>query len=47
MTMILYPECQKRAQEEIDRVIGSERLPEFEDKDSLPYTTALVHEVLR
>ncbi|KDQ32770.1 hypothetical protein PLEOSDRAFT_1098754 [Pleurotus ostreatus PC15] len=47
MTMILYPECQKRAQEEIDRVIGSERLPDFEDKDSLPYTTALVHEVLR
>ncbi|KAL4259182.1 cytochrome P450 family protein [Pleurotus pulmonarius] len=47
MAMILYPECQKRAQEEIDRVIGAERLPEFEDKDSLPYTTALIHEVLR
>ncbi|KAF9489513.1 cytochrome P450 [Pleurotus eryngii] len=37
----------KRAQEEIDLVIGSERLPEFEDKDSLPYATALVHEGLR
>ena len=47
MAMILYPECQKRAQEEIDRAIGAERLPEFEDMDLLPYTTALIHEVLR
>lgn len=45
--MILHPECQKRSQEEISRVIGSERLPEFEDMDVLPYTTAIVHEVMR
>ncbi|KAL4263127.1 cytochrome P450 family protein [Pleurotus pulmonarius] len=46
-SMILNPECQKRGQEEISRVIGSERLPEFEDMDALPYTTAIVHEVMR
>ncbi|KAF7422334.1 hypothetical protein PC9H_010490 [Pleurotus ostreatus] len=45
--MISNPECQKRGQEEISRVIGSERLPEFEDMDVLPYTTAIVHEVMR
>ena len=45
--MILNPECQKRGREEISQVIGSERLPEFEDMDVLPYTTAIVHEVMR
>ncbi|KAF4577406.1 hypothetical protein EYR36_005394 [Pleurotus pulmonarius] len=43
--MILNPECQKRGQEEITRVIGHKRLPEFEDMAVLPYTTAIVHEV--
>lgn len=27
LAMILHPEVQKKAQEEIDRVVGSERLP--------------------
>ncbi len=29
--MALYPAVQKRAQEEIDHVVGTERLPDFED----------------
>ena len=45
--MLLYPEVQKRAQSEIDRVIGRDRLPEFSDRDSLPYITAITKEVLR
>ena len=45
--MSLYPEVQKRAQEEIDRVIGKGRLPEFKDRDSLPYVVALIDECLR
>ena len=42
-----YPEIQKRAQAEIDAVIGSGRLPISQDRTSLPYVEALYREVLR
>ena len=45
--MLLYPEVQKAAQQEIDRVTGGSRLPEYDDKDSLPYLTAVMLESLR
>ncbi|KAF3901771.1 hypothetical protein AA313_de0203516 [Arthrobotrys entomopaga] len=45
--MILNPEVQKKAQEEIDRVIGKDRLPTFEDRESLPYIEAVFKEALR
>ena len=45
--MVKYPEVQKRAQEEVDRVIGSDRLASFSDRESLPYIDAVVAEVLR
>ncbi|KAG9098442.1 hypothetical protein FRC07_010644 [Ceratobasidium sp. 392] len=41
------PEIQAAAHEEIDRVIGSDRLPTYSDRDSLPYIEALYKEVLR
>ncbi|KAG6868227.1 hypothetical protein C0993_006003 [Termitomyces sp. T159_Od127] len=47
LAMVLYPECQAKAQEEIDAVIGSDRLPEFRDRESLPYLECLVQETLR
>ncbi|THH16045.1 hypothetical protein EW146_g4546 [Bondarzewia mesenterica] len=47
LAMILHPEAQKKAQAEIDAVIGHDRLPNFEDENSLPYVNALVKEVLR
>ena len=47
LAMALYPEAQKKAQAELDRVIGPSRLPDFSDRDSLPYVHALVKEVLR
>lgn len=47
LAMTLYPEAQRRAQAEIDAVIGSERLPTFVDKDQLPYVHAVIQEVLR
>ncbi|RPD58783.1 cytochrome P450 [Lentinus tigrinus ALCF2SS1-6] len=47
LAMALYPDVQKKAQEELDRVIGPSRLPDFSDRDSLPYINALVKEVLR
>ena len=45
--MALYPEVQKKAQAEIDSVIGPNRLPNFEDRPSLPYINAIVKETLR
>ncbi|KAK7731531.1 hypothetical protein SLS53_008771 [Cytospora paraplurivora] len=45
--MSLYPQVQRIAQEEIDRVIGTDRLPDFSDRDSLPYVEAVFKESLR
>ncbi|CAE6486149.1 unnamed protein product [Rhizoctonia solani] len=47
MAMMLYPEAQRKAQEEIDNVIGTSRLPELEDQSQLPFTNRLIQEVLR
>jgi cytochrome P450 len=43
----LHPETQAKAQAELDTVIGRSRLPEFRDRDSLPYVDALLKETLR
>lgn len=45
--MILFPDVQKKAQEEIDRVVGTNRLPTIADRLALPYIEAVVKEVLR
>jgi len=47
LAMALYPEVQKKAQAEIDAVVGPDRLPEFEDRPSLPYINAVVKELMR
>ncbi|KAL0953802.1 hypothetical protein HGRIS_004984 [Hohenbuehelia grisea] len=47
LAIVTHPEVQKTAQEEIDRVVGRERLPDFSDSNSLPYTECVVQEVLR
>ena len=45
--IVLHPEAQKRAQEEIDHVVGTDQLPMFEDRASLPYVEAVWRETLR
>ncbi|KAI0321144.1 cytochrome P450 [Amylostereum chailletii] len=47
LAMVLNPDAQKKAQAEIDTVVGTARLPDFEDQESLPYVNALVKEVFR
>ncbi|KAI9452763.1 cytochrome P450, partial [Lactarius psammicola] len=47
LAMVLYPDAQRRAQMEIDRVVGTARLPDFGDETTLPYVSALVKEVMR
>ncbi|KAL0563214.1 cytochrome p450, partial [Marasmius crinis-equi] len=46
-SMVLHQDAQKKAQAEIDRVVGHERLPGLSDRESLPYVEALYKEVLR
>ncbi|KDR66539.1 hypothetical protein GALMADRAFT_161961 [Galerina marginata CBS 339.88] len=44
--MLCFPETQRKAQQELDRVLGG-RLPEFGDEADLPYVSALVKEIIR
>ena len=44
---MLYPEVQRRAQEEIDNVIGPDRLPTMQDSENLTYLAAVMKEILR
>ena len=45
--MIAFPDVQRKVHEEIDRVVGRNRLPKLSDKGNLPYTDAVIHEVQR
>ena len=45
--LLVWPEVQRKAQEEIDRVVGSERLPTIDDYPSLPYIRCCIKESLR
>jgi cytochrome P450 len=42
-----FPEVQRRAQEEVDSVVGTDRLPSLSDRPKLPYVQAVIKEVLR
>ena len=45
--MVLNPKAMRKAQEELDRVVGKGELPDFSHKDDLPYIDALMKEILR
>ena len=47
LTMMLYPEVQRKAQAHIKKVVGSDRLPQFSDRKDLPYIDCIVFEILR
>ncbi|KAF9525600.1 cytochrome P450 [Crepidotus variabilis] len=47
LAMVAFPEIQKKAHEEIDRVIGPDRIPTLEDIADLPYVRAIIREVHR
>ncbi|CAE6484384.1 unnamed protein product [Rhizoctonia solani] len=47
MAMVLYPDVQKRAQAEIDSMLGHSRLPKVEDRPRLKYVDRVVQETLR
>ncbi|KAF9064350.1 cytochrome P450 [Rhodocollybia butyracea] len=45
--MTQHPDVQTKAQAEIDHVIGRDRLPTFEDRQSLPYVESIYREIMR
>ncbi|KAI0278794.1 cytochrome P450 [Russula aff. rugulosa BPL654] len=47
LVLVLFPQVQRRAQAELDAVIGRDRLPTFDDRPRLPYIEALCKELIR
>ncbi|KAH9028791.1 cytochrome P450 [Lactarius hengduanensis] len=47
LAMVTYPDVQRRAQAELDAVVGRTRIPTFSDFQRLPYIRAMVKEMLR
>jgi hypothetical protein len=50
--MTMYPDVLRKAQEAIDSVVGSpesanSRLPDFEDRESIPYMEAFLKQLYR
>ncbi|KAJ6463126.1 cytochrome P450 [Mycena vitilis] len=46
LAMILHPECQLKAQNEIDSVVGDLRLPDFGDRETLPFVESFLLTVI-
>ncbi|KAI0705412.1 cytochrome P450 [Earliella scabrosa] len=47
LALSLNPSVVKKAQAELDAVVGPTRLPDFQDQDSLVYVNALIKEAMR
>lgn len=45
--MARHPQVAKKAQTEIDEVIGNGRLPTLQDREALPYIDCILKEVFR
>ncbi|KIW79288.1 hypothetical protein Z517_05900 [Fonsecaea pedrosoi CBS 271.37] len=45
--LCVFPEAQKKAHEELDRVVGQDRSPTWDDLDQLPYCAAVLKEAMR
>ena len=47
LALVVFPQVQRRAQAELDVVVGRDRLPTFDDRPNLPYIEAICKEVMR
>jgi hypothetical protein len=47
LALVVFPQVQRRAQAELDVVVGRDRLPTFDDRLRLPYIEAMCKELMR
>ncbi|EEB99153.1 hypothetical protein MPER_01220, partial [Moniliophthora perniciosa FA553] len=47
LALISHPDVQKKAHEELDNIVGRNRIPTMEDMEQLPYIQAIVKETMR
>jgi cytochrome P450 len=47
LAMCVFPDVQRRAQQELDQIVGQNRSPDWCDEDKLPYVKAIISETLR
>ncbi|KAJ7644765.1 cytochrome P450 oxidoreductase [Roridomyces roridus] len=47
LAMIIYPDIQRKIHEELDRVVGTGRLPNMRDQEHLPFLGGVIKEVSR
>ncbi|TCD61737.1 hypothetical protein EIP91_007986 [Steccherinum ochraceum] len=47
LAMAMFPDVQKKAQAELDKVVGPDRLPDYDDIEQVTYIRALVLETMR
>ena len=47
LAMVRHPEVYRKLQDEIDQVVGQGRLPEFGDRETLPYAECVIKEMYR
>ncbi|KAJ7182865.1 cytochrome P450 [Mycena crocata] len=47
LALTVYPEAQKKAQQEMDRIVGDHRMPNLDDLEHMPYIRAMIREAHR
>ncbi|KAJ6456557.1 cytochrome P450 [Mycena vitilis] len=47
LALVAYPDAQKKAHEEIDRVVGEHRMPSLKDLEHMPYIRGVILETHR
>ncbi|XP_027030911.1 cytochrome P450 1B1 [Tachysurus fulvidraco] len=47
LLLVRYPDIQKKLQEEVDKVVGRNRLPSIQDQPHIPYVMAFIYEMMR
>ncbi|KAI0773254.1 cytochrome P450 [Trametes elegans] len=47
LALLHFPDVQRKAQGELDMIVGASRMPDFSDMEVLPYVVALMKEVAR